>query len=279
MDIMTQWLLIHEDKRLERLMKTERYKKMMAFKKAIPWEELFRKDLESLWVKERKGPQGRSHYDSVKMFQILILQSLYNFSDERMEEELIGNLLFQVFLDIGCDEPIPDCNTIVNFRNGLQEKGLLEKLFNRFGEYLNTHGFQMEKGQIVDATIVEVPRQRNTREENEYIKENGKLPEQWSENKKNHKDNDATWAKKNDETHYGYKNSVDVDVEHKFIRKFKVTTASVHDSQVCPDIIQPDPQGGAFYADSAYHSSAITAKLEAEGLEPKICSKAVVTKS
>jgi len=57
-------------------------------------------------------------------------------------------------------------------------------------------GFQAMKGQIVDATIVSAPKQRNSREENKQIKE-GRPPQNWDRNKQSQKDTDARWTKKN----------------------------------------------------------------------------------
>ncbi len=106
---------------------------------------------------------------------------------------------------------------------------------------------------MVDASFTVVPRQRNTREENKMIKE-GNGDELWNDkpNKKRHKDIDARWTKKNGETFYGYKNHAKVDSKSKFIDKYKVTNASVHDSQALDDLLEPQDEGQDFYADSAY---------------------------
>ena len=70
---------------------------------------------------------------------------------------------------------------------------------------------------MIHATLVEVPRQRNTREENADTK-SGKQPEQWDQNraKFGQKDMDARWTRKNNEKYYGYKKHVNDDqVMHK----------------------------------------------------------------
>ena len=64
------------------------------------------------------------------------------------------------------------------FREKLAKADLIEKLFDRFDQHLGAQGYIARGGQIVDATIVAVPRQRNTREENEAIKR-GQTPEDW----------------------------------------------------------------------------------------------------
>lgn len=67
------------------------------------------------------------------------------------------------------------------------------------------------------------------------IKETGKAPESWSEKKKAHKDIDATWTKKGNERHYGYKAQVMSNEETKIIENYETTTASTHDSNVCAE--------------------------------------------
>jgi IS5 family transposase len=109
-------------------------------------------------------------------------------------------------------------------------------------------------GSIIDATFVDVPRQRNSRSENKTIKEGG-VPEEWekeeNKNKRRQKDTDARWAKKNNEVHYGYKDHVKVDKKHKIITKQKVTSAEVHDSQELKNLVEAG-KDTIIYADSGY---------------------------
>src|SRR5204863_7691278 len=79
-------------------------------------------------------------------------------------------------LDLELEEPVPDATTIWLFREALAEAGLIDQLFERFGQHLEAAGYIARGGQIIDATIVSVPKQRNTKEENEAIKA-GKTPE------------------------------------------------------------------------------------------------------
>lgn len=101
----------------------------------------------------------------------------------------------------------------------------------------------MNEGKMVDASFTIAPRQRNTRAENKLIKE-GKGDELWNDkpNKKRHKDIDARWTKKNNETFYGYKNHAKADTKSKFIDTYKVTDASVHDSQPLEDLLIINPK-------------------------------------
>jgi IS5 family transposase len=125
------------------------------------------------------------------------------------------------------------------FRETLRKAGAVEKLFDQFDTMLAAQGFGASGGQIIDATCVEVPRQRNNRDDNTHIKETGTAPADWSEKKKAHKDVHARWTKKNKQTFYGYKNHANIDRKHKVIRRYTVTDASVHDSQECDSILDP----------------------------------------
>ena len=168
---------------------------LVALNKLVDWE-IFRPELMKLRDKERKSSAGAKGYDPVLMFKVLVLQSLYNLSDGAMEAQMLDRLSFMRFLGLGIGDKIPDEKTIWLFREQLKEAGLMDKLFSRFDMHLRTGGFIARKGQIVDASIVEVPRQRNTRDENEKIK-NGEEIEGWKDAKRCQKDTDARWTKKN----------------------------------------------------------------------------------
>ncbi|WP_319549684.1 transposase [Desulfogranum marinum] len=97
----------------------------------------------------------------------------------------------------------------------MKNAGIIEELFSQFELHLQECGYTALKGQIVDASIVKTPIQRNSREENEQIKREGKAPVQWGENKRRRKDVDARWTKKNGKPFFGYKNHISVDAKHK----------------------------------------------------------------
>ncbi len=221
-------------------------------KNLVDWER-FRPELEAVRDKERKSNAGRKPFDVVLMFKVLVLESLYNLSDEKIEFQIRDRISFMRFLDLSLGDAVPDEKTIWLFREQLTQAGLIKRLFEEFEAFLQEKGFSARRGQIIDASIVEAPRQRNSREENRQIKE-GQTPEDWSEQKKRQKDTDARWTKKNGQNHYGYKNHINVDVKHKLIRDYEVTPASVHDSQVFEDLLDEDNSSRDVWADSAYRS-------------------------
>ena len=230
---------------------------------AVEWE-IFRPLLEEARRKEKKGKAGAKGYDVIMLFKILILQSLYNLSDEALEYQILDRYSFSRFLGLHTASKVPDATTIWRFREDLVRAGVVEGLFSRFDGYLQVHGYRAQKGQIVDASIVKVPIQRNSREENKQIKE-GKPIEEWSEAKRRQKDMDARWVKKNGKNYFGYKNHISVDVKGKFIRKYKVTAAHVHDSQVFEELLDSANTSKDIWADSAYNSSEIRQGLEERG--------------
>jgi transposase, IS5 family len=221
-------------------------------KKLVDWER-FRPDLEAVRDKERKSNAGRKPFDVVLMFKVLVLQSLYNLSDEKIEFQIRDRISFMRFLGLTLGDAVPDEKTIWLFREQLTEAGVIKRLFEEFEAFLGEKGFSARKGQIIDASIVEAPRQRNSWEENRQIKA-GQIPEDWSEQKKRQKDTEARWTKKNGQNYYGYKNHIDVDVKHKLIHDYEVTPASVHDSQVFEGLLDEDNSSRDVWADSAYRS-------------------------
>lgn len=235
--------------------------------------EIFRDTLEALC---KYGTKGRPHYDVVQMFKILILQTLYNLSDEEMEFQLSDRLSFQRFAEIGYADNVPDARTIWKFRERLGAKGS-RQLFDLFFCEMKKRGLQCSKGKMVDATFQEAPKQRNTPQENEYIKEHGSAPEEWSKKKKAHKDVEATWTKKNNETHFGYKAHVKSDEKSKVIENYETTTASTHDSKVCAELFdgKSSEKGQELLADSGYFGEGIAHSVRAKGVKPRIIQRRV----
>src|SRR5665213_1384534 len=168
---------------------------------------------------EPKAPGGRPAYPPLTMFKILVLQSLYGLSDEQAQFQILDRRSFQHFLGLTEADPVPDQNTIREFR----EKLTRAELFAACNARLARQGFITRKGQIIDASFVEVPRQRNRREENATLKR-GEVPAGWKEDAKRlaHKDLDARWTKKNQQTYYGYKDHTVADLESKLIVRAQV---------------------------------------------------------
>jgi IS5 family transposase len=241
----------------------------------IDWE-MFRPTLETIRDIERKSNAGRRPFDVVLMFKTLVLQSLYNLGDDATEYQIRDRLSFMRFLGLSLGDRVPDAKTIWLFREQLREAQLVETLFARFDEHLHAHGFTARRGQIIDASIVAAPRQRNTREENAEIKE-GRTPKAWEKypHKQRQKDVDARWVKKNGVNYYGYKNHLCVDAKHKLIRNWAVTDAAVHDSRIFEELLDEDNTSRDMWADSAYRSPDNMETIESWGLRGHVQRKGV----
>lgn len=237
--------------------------------------EMFRKDLEAgLGEVPRKSPAGRKRLDAVMMFKILILQRLYNLSDEQVEFQITDRHSFSRFVGLRGAARVPDYSSVWRFREHLVNSGAVEKLFARFATKLESEGLVTRAGLLIDATFVEVPRQRNSKQENELIKA-GEVPSEWSGQpaKRAQKDIDARWTQKNGHNYFGYKNHVKADWKHRFILKYVASEASVHDSQKLFDLVEARDAGAMLFGDSAYRSEANEQQLQAMKIESHIHEK------
>ena len=223
--------------------------------------ELFRVDLERAVPRSDRAKGGRPAFDHVLMFKALILQASHNLSDERTEYLIRDRLSFMRFLGLGLADTVPDANTIWTFREALTRariagKPAIEVLFERFDAALAAAGFLAMSGQIIDASIVAAPKQRNTDGEKRDIKE-GRIPAAWANKpaKLRQKDRDARWTVKYTKAKpsadgaprvdlavpaFGYKNHVGIDRRHRLIRRWTVTDAARHDGALLPELIDTE---------------------------------------
>ena len=164
----------------------------------------------------------------------------------------------------------------------------MEALFSQFDGHLARQSYIARGGQILDASIVPVPRNHNSRDENAAIKK-GEVPEDWADKpaKRCQKDPDARWSEADQKTvrrtvfptnkhgnsHYGYKNQVNMDRTHKLVRRYHVSDAGQHDSQAVDHLLMRGNTGSGVWADSAYRSEEMEAKLRDSKLKSHIHRK------
>lgn len=237
--------------------------------------EDFRETLEADLPEVDPEQGGRPPFDAVLMFKILLLQRLHGqLSDEQTAFQIRDRFSFQRFLGLSLESHMPCTSTIWNYREIWSQKGTIDRCFSRYQDVLTDNGLREDPGKIVDASFVEVPKQRNTPEENEHIKEHGTAPEGWEGHppKLAQKDIDARWTKKNKETYYGYKLHAIVDSLSKIISGYTVTTASTHDSNVFLELLDPE-RDESVHADSAYASWATENTLAKIGIGAFIAEK------
>ena len=141
---------------------------LVRLNRVIPWET-FRPLLNQIHEKVRKSQAVlRKPTDVVVLFKMLVLQQLHNISDEGLKYQVNDRLSFMQFLGFDLMSEVPDATTVWLFRKHLQDAGLIEGLFEQFDGYLNTQGYAAKGGQIVDATLIPVGVQHNSKEENVF---------------------------------------------------------------------------------------------------------------
>lgn len=239
--------------------------------------ELFRADLARAVPRSDGSKGGRPAFDHVLMFKVLILQAAHSLSDERAEYLIKDRLSFMRFLGLGLADAVPDANTIWTFREVLTRARIdgqpaIEVLFKAYDEALTKAGFLAMGGQIIDASIVAAPKQRNTDGEKREIKA-GRIPEGWKDKpaKLAQKDRDARWtvkwskAKPADDGSprfdlavpaFGYKNHIGIDRRHGLIRTWAATDAARNDGAQLPNLTSKANTGSEVWADTAYRSKA-----------------------
>ncbi len=218
--------------------------------------EVFRGPLVAALRRSIRVKGGRPPSDPVLMFKILVLQALYSLSDEATEFQIKDHLSFQRFLGLGLDGTVPDATTVWLFREKLVQAKAIDKLFARFDAALTDRGYLAMGGQIIDATVVPAPKQRNSEEKKAAIKD-GRIPESWKARsaKLRQKDRDARWSVKYTKAKvkegadpkafkpvdlaipmFGYKNHIGIDRAHGLIRTWDASAANAHDGARLPQI-------------------------------------------
>ena len=106
------------------------------------------------------------------------------------------------FCGLGPGNRVPDTNTLWDFREALIAAAALDALFARLDRAITEAGYLPLSGQIIDATLVAAPRQRNAECEKARIKARIKAGEKAAEiwpsrpAKARRKDVDARWTVK-----------------------------------------------------------------------------------
>ncbi len=252
---------------------------------------MFRPDLDKALAYSEESKGGRPRFDPVLIFKILVIQTLNHLSDERTEYLVNDRLSFMRFLGLGLSDRVPDAKTVWLFRERLTQAGAIESLFNRFDAALRNAGYLAMSGQILDATLVAAPKQRNTNAEKTDLRE-GRIPQDWQDKpaKLAHKDRQARWtlkftqAKRQDDgtipatdlaiPFFGYKSHISIDRKFRFIRKWKTTHAAASDgARLREGLLDKINTASNVWADTAYRSKANEGFMEKHGFVSKVHRK------
>jgi transposase, IS5 family len=276
--------LFDVDERLRRL--SDIGDQLEAFAAVVDFE-MFRPDLVAALNYSDGTKGGRPPFDPVLMFKILVIQAQNNLSDDRAEFLINDRLSCMRFLGLGLTDRVPDAKTIWAFRERLTKAGAIEALFARFDRAIREAGYIPMSGQIIDASLVSAPKQRNNDGEKKEIKE-GRIPKGWKAKpaKLRQKDRDARWTlvfgkarlREDGTRHadiaipvFGYKSHASIDRRHGFIRKWDVTDASRHDGRMLRrGLLDGTNTGTTVWADSAYRSSANETFMERHGFRSQV---------
>ncbi len=242
---------------------------------------------------------------TLSVFKILVLQALYDLSDDQAEYVINDRLSFQRFLGLSLGDKVPDAKTIWLFREQLSRAGAVEKLFARFERHLEKAGYLAMGGQIVDASLVAAPRPRNTDGEKRQIKDGRTAAEIWPDDphKAAQKDTQARWTVKQTKAKtradggkhktdlaipvFGYKRAgmsrrwrgisprshICIDREHGLIRRYKVTDAARYDGAQLADLLDRNNTASGVWADTAYRSKKNETWLARHGFRSHIHTK------
>jgi len=184
--------------------------------------------------------------------------------DFAVEFQLFDRLSVQRFVGLRASSQIPDQTTIWTFKERLIQAGASESIFEAVNRQLSRHGYIARGGQMIDASIVQTPRQSLSGEEKALVSE-GAMPADWKPAKRRQKDMDARWAKKHGKSYFGYKVSANADNRYKLVRKIKVSTASEHDTTHFEDVLDPANTNRNILADKGYIDSEREVRLGQQG--------------
>lgn len=245
--------------------------------------ELFRAELAAALGSRDRSKGGRPSFDPVLKFRMFVLQALHGLSLAQTEYLVADRLSWMRFCRLGPGDAVPDANTLWDFREALIATGALERLFIRLEEAITGAGYLPMAGQIVDATLVSAPRQRNTDAEKARIKQGEKARDIWPDKpaKARQKDTDARWTVKFSKARpgadgkpqidiaipvFGYKSHLSIDRRHGVIRRGKTTDAAAHDgARLREGLIDPSNTASDVWADTADRSTENERYLEGIG--------------
>lgn len=215
---------------------------LQKMEKIVPWKAMGEELEKALY----DGHIGRRGFPVPVLMKALLLELWYGLSDPELEEQVLDRVSFQRFLGVRNRTDIPDETTVCRFRGKLAELHAEEELFEVVQDMIDEHGLRVNRGTIVDATIVDAPKGRK------------------GQNGTNTRDKDAGFTKKNGKTFHGYKAHVGSDTKGQFIENVIVTSATTHDNEAFDDLVKHETK--AVFADKAYIDKEKKKDFRARGI-------------
>jgi len=253
-------------------------------KELIDWEKI-NKILQSK-LNRNKNAAGNPPYSELLLFKILLLETWFNLSDEKVEEAINDRISFIKFLELSVESETPDHSTINRFRNSLTKLDIDKELFLEINRQLEIKGILVKSGIIVDATIISSSRRPKKIIETVEEDRKEKETDEAEKNKESHKvvyskDVDAGWIKKGNKYYYGHKvhNAV---TPSGFIVGGILTSANKSDINNFENVMNEIgilEENIPILADKGYASTSNRDYLSKKKLKDKIMHKAVKGKA
>jgi len=207
--------------------KTKREEFLEIMDEIIPWDEWVGAILPFYY----KGRCGRPPRGIELMLRMYLLQVWFCLSDEGTEDAIYDSNAFRKFMGINfLEEDVPDATTLLHFRHLLEENDLNKLFFNAINQVMESNGYMMRGGTIVDATIIEASSS--------------------TKNAAKKRDPEMHQTKKGGQWHFGMKCHIGVDAGSGLVHTIEVTATNEHDITVASKLIREDDE--VVYGDSAY---------------------------
>ena len=208
--------------------KTRKQQFLEEMEVIVPWRELAAA-IEPYYPKPEGA--GRRPVGVERMLRIHLLQHWFNLSDPAAEEALYDSQALRLFVGIDLGrEPVPDETTICKFRHLMERHNLGDELFHLINTYLQENGMKVNRGTIVDATIIQAPGSTKNRDKQ--------------------RDPEMGATRKGNQWYFGMKLHIGVDSRSKLIHSAAATAANEHDASVLEDLLHGEET--RVWGDSAY---------------------------
>ena len=220
-------------------------------KKRKTRKELFLEEMEKLvpwkaWLKiiepyYPKAGNGLRPIGLEKMLRMYLVQNWFSPSDEMTEDSIYDVQSIRRFVGVNLSqENAPDATTLLRFRRLLEDNKLTEKLFNQLARLLQSKGYIVREGTIVDATIIEAPTSKK--------------------NADKQRDSEMSWTKKNGKPHFGMKMHIGVDKKNGLLHSVETTAANAHDITKAAELLHGDEE--EVYGDAGYIGLDLREEME-----------------
>lgn len=253
----------------------------------IDWQPI-EKEINNIY-KRGYSVDGRPSYSGLLLFKMLLLQTWYNLSDEKVEDMVNDSLSAMRFCGLALEDSVPDHSTLSRFRSDLTHKRAFDRLLRKINAQLEAKRIMVKEGAaMVDASLTDTPRRpkgKTTYEVAQDRQEDDRPDEQKDAEQRVMKlvkvkqpgvDAEGRWVKKAGRLHFGYKKHISVDQEG-LVLAVHTATANEHDSKGLRAVLEKTPlekMKNGVLADKGFKVPGNDAYLKERGIKNRIQHKA-----